>query len=110
MGSKQINSGGELPSPPFSRIMPTGWYQTEFVVAASEDGVGETQAVVEFVMIYEETTEKFEKFMKHFLRQMPEGWDREFLSPEWMSPRWMLGWLNSSTGRRMTLGKPLTWT
>ena len=27
--SRQINSGGELPSPPFSRIMPTGWFQTE---------------------------------------------------------------------------------
>ena len=85
--SKQINSGGELPSPPFSRIMPTGWFQTEFVVAASEDGMEETQSFVEFVMVYEEATEKFEKFMKHFLRQMPEGWDREFLSPEWTKPQ-----------------------
>jgi len=85
--SKQINSGGELPSPPFSRIMPTGWFQTEFVVAASEDGMEETQAFVEFVMVYEEAKEKFEKFMTHFLRQMPEGWDREFLSPEWIKPQ-----------------------
>jgi hypothetical protein len=25
--------------------------------------------------------------MKHFLRQMPEGWDREFLPPEWTKPQ-----------------------
>jgi superfamily II DNA or RNA helicase len=85
--SKQINSGGELPSPPFSRIMPTGWFQTEFVVASSSDGIEETQAFVEFVMVYEDATAKFDKFMKSFIRQMPEGWDREFLSPEWMKPQ-----------------------
>lgn len=33
--SKQINSGGEIPSPPFSKIMPLGWLQTEFVVGSS---------------------------------------------------------------------------
>jgi superfamily II DNA or RNA helicase len=85
--SRQINSGGELPSPPFSQIMPTGWFQTEFVVTASGDGLDETQAFVEFVMVYEDSAAKFEMFMKHFLRQMPEGWDREFLSPEWMKPQ-----------------------
>lgn len=85
--SKQINSGGEIPSPPFCRIMPIGWFQTEFVVAASENGIEDTQAFVEFVMIYEYTREKFESFVKYFLQQMPEGWDREFLSPEWMMPQ-----------------------
>jgi len=30
---------------------------------------------------------KYENFMKHFLRQMPEGWDRELLSPEWIKPQ-----------------------
>jgi hypothetical protein len=80
--SKQINSGGEIPSPPFSRIMPAGWYQTEFVVTSSEDGLEEAQSFVEFVMVYEEATAKFQRFMTHFLRQMPEGWDREFLPPE----------------------------
>jgi len=85
--SRQINSGGEIPSPPFCRIMPIGWFQTEFVVAATEDGLEETQAFVEFVMVYEETRDKFESFVKHFVQQMPEGWDREFLSPEWMKPQ-----------------------
>ena len=85
--SKQINSGGELPSLPFSQIMPIGWFQTEFVVSASEDGFEETQAFVEFVMVYEETKPKFDKFMTQFLRKMPEGWDHEFLSPEWIDPQ-----------------------
>jgi hypothetical protein len=85
--SKQINSGGEIPSPPFSRIMPAGWFQTEFVVASSEEALEETQLFVEFVMIYKDATAKFEKFMNHFLRQMPEGWDREFLPPEWTKPQ-----------------------
>ena len=85
--SKQINSGGEIPSPPFSRIMPAGWFQTEFVVASSEDALEETQLFVEFVMVYEDASAKFEKFMNHFLRQMPEGWDREFLPPEWTKPQ-----------------------
>ena len=85
--SKQINSGGELPSSPFSRIMPSGWFQTDFVVASSADGIEDTQEFGKFVMVYEDTMGKFEKFMKHFIRQMPEGWDREFLSPEWIKPQ-----------------------
>lgn len=85
--SRQINSGGELPAPPFARIMPTGWFQTEFVVAPTEDGLGENQAFIEFVMVYEDTVTKFQKFMSHFLRQMPEGWDREFIAPDWMKPQ-----------------------
>jgi HNH endonuclease len=84
---KQINSGGEIPSLPFSRIMPEGWFQTEIVVASSEDGLEETQSFFEFVMVYEDATAKFKKFMEHFLRQMPEGWDREFLPPEWTKPQ-----------------------
>jgi hypothetical protein len=71
--------------------MPAGWFQTEFVVASSEDGLEETQSFVEFVVVYEDATAKFQKFMKHVLRQMPEGWDREFLPPEWTKLRWMLG-------------------
>ena len=85
--SKQINSGGEHPPSPFCRIMPTGWLQTEFVVASSDDGIEETQTVVEFVMVYEETAERLDKFMDQFLSRMPAGWDREFLSLEWIRPQ-----------------------
>jgi hypothetical protein len=53
----------------------------------TEDELEETQSFFEFVMVYEDATAKFQKFMKHFLRQMPEGWDREFLAPEWTKPQ-----------------------
>ena len=108
--SKQINSGGELPSPPFSRIMPVGWFQTEFVVAPSEDGIDETQGFVEFVMVYEDARAKFEAFMTQFLARMPEGWDREFLSPEWTEPQvdaWVAEFFDRETddiGKTLDLG------
>ena len=38
-------------------------------------------------MAYEDATAKFQKFTNHFLRQMPEGWDREFLPSEWTKPQ-----------------------
>ena len=98
--SRQINSGGELPSQPFSRIMTVGWFLTEFVVASSGDDLGETQAVCEFVMVYEANKAKFENFMTHFLRQMPEGWDREVLLPEWINPQ-VDAWVEDFFDREM---------
>lgn len=83
--SRQINNP-DLPAPPFAGIMPVGWYQTEFVVS-SDDETEETQAFTEFVMVYEETKPKFENFIEAFLDDMPEGWDREHLPPEWTQPQ-----------------------
>jgi superfamily II DNA or RNA helicase len=80
---RQINSGGEILSPRFSEIVPVGWFQTELVVAA-EDGSEETQSFTEFVMVYEHTKPKFQAFMEHIQSQMPEGWDKESLSSEWI--------------------------
>ena len=85
--SRQINSGGDIPSLPFSSIMPTGWFQTEFVVGSSEEGLEDAEAVVEFVMAYAETEPKLRKFMAAFVERMPEGWDREFLPTAWMQPQ-----------------------
>ena len=89
--SKRINNP-DLPSTPFTRIVPVGWYQTEFVVSAAEDGNEETQAFVEFVMVYEETKPKLESFITHFLSVMPAGWDREDLPPDWTRPQ-IDGWV-----------------
>jgi len=82
--SRQMNSGGEIPSPPFSQIMPVGWFQTETVVAI-EDGSEETQSFIEFVMVYEDSKPKFDAFIEHFQRQKPDGWDKESLLQEWIS-------------------------
>jgi hypothetical protein len=81
--SRQINSGGEIPSLPFSLVVPVGWFQTEIVVAAG-DGSEDTQSFVEFVMAYEHTKPKFDAFIEHFQRNPADGWDNEALSPEWM--------------------------
>lgn len=81
--ARRINSGGEYAGPPFSRIVPIGWYQTEFVVAV-EDGSEETRPVVEYVMVYDDTKPRFDAFIKHFHQQIPKGWDNEALSQDWM--------------------------
>jgi len=83
---RQINSGGEIPSLPFSQIVPVGWFQTETVVAI-EDRSEETQSFIEFVMVYEDTKPKFDAFIEYFQRQKPDGWDKETLAPEWMRTR-----------------------
>ncbi len=97
--SRQINSGGESRSQPFSKIVPSGWFQTECVVASSDDESEETQAFIEFVMAYEDTYPKLDAFMDYFLQQMPEGWDREYLPPEWTQPQIDVGCRSSSIGK-----------
>lgn len=88
--SKQINSGGDIPIPPFSQIMPIGWYQTEIVVSDAENE--ETQSFTEFVMVYEQTKPKFETFIKSVQRKIPADWDREFIEAEFMQPQ-VEGWM-----------------
>jgi len=83
--SRHINSGGDMPFPPFCRVMPIGWYQTEIVVSDAENE--ETQSFVEFVMVYEHTRQKFERFIKTLRKTMPAGWDREFIKSEFMEPQ-----------------------
>ena len=79
---KQINNP-DVPCSPFSQIVPVGWFQTEIVVA-TEDAPDETQSFGDFVMVYEHTKPKFDAFIEYFQRKMPEGWDKESLSSDWM--------------------------
>jgi len=85
--SKQINSGGDLPSAPYSKVMPVGWYQTENLVALNENGIEEAREFTEFVMVYEQTLPKFQKFISDFSKKMPAGWDKESFEEEWMRPQ-----------------------
>jgi ATP-dependent helicase IRC3 len=97
--SRQINSGGEIPSPPFSQIVPVGWFQTEIVVA-TEDDADETQSFTEFVMVYEHAKPKFDAFIEYFQCSIPEGWDKESLSSDWMmaaAQRWMARFFDLET-------------
>jgi superfamily II DNA or RNA helicase len=85
--SRQINSGGELPPVSFSKVMPIGWFKTDYTVSTNEENNEETQSLTEFVMVYEETLPKFEKFISFFSKRFPDGWDREFIDPNWMIPQ-----------------------
>jgi len=67
--TKHINSGGDVPLPPFARIMPIGWYQTEIVAASAEDE--EPQCFTEFAMVYEHTKPKFERYIEAVRKRMP---------------------------------------
>lgn len=87
---KHINSGGDIQLPPFSRIMPIGWYQTEMVVADAESE--ETQSFTEFVMVYEHTKPKFEQFIDALRQKLPAGWDREYIPTEFLQPQ-VDGWI-----------------
>ena len=88
--SKHINNPDE-PLPPFARIMPIGWYRTEIVVGDADNE--ETQSFVEFVMVYENTKPKFEKFFKSLQRHVPAGWDRECIPADWVEPQ-VTAWAN----------------
>ena len=69
--AKHINSGGDVQLPPFSRIMPIGWYQTNIVIADAD--TEDTQSFTEFVMVYEQTKPKFERFIDALRKQLPAG-------------------------------------
>jgi hypothetical protein len=88
--ARHINSGGDVQLPPFSRIMPIGWYQTEIVVADSE--TEETQSFTEFVMVYEHTRPKFERFIEALRKKLPAGWDQEYIPNEFLQPQ-VDGWI-----------------
>ncbi|MEN6332903.1 MAG: DEAD/DEAH box helicase family protein, partial [Phycisphaerales bacterium] len=72
----------DVPIPPFERVMPIGWYQTEVVVGNAD--TGETQSFVEFAMAYEHTKPKFDALIDSILRRPPAGWDREVMQPNQM--------------------------
>jgi hypothetical protein len=88
--TKHINSGGDIQLPPFSRIMPIGWYQTETIVADAENE--ETQSFTEFIMVYEHTQPKFERFIDALRKKLPAGWDRDDIPAEFIQPQ-VDGWL-----------------
>jgi len=69
----------DAPLPPFSSLMPAGWYQTEYVSASSD--VEQPQSLTQFVVVYEHTKAKFDGLIRALLspKAIPLGWDREHL-------------------------------
>ena len=98
--TRQINSGIVFQDTAFSNIVPVGWYQTEIVVVSIDDGSdnydndAETQSFVEFVMVYEHTKPKFQRFMEVILNNIDEQWSNESLKDSDVSAQ-VQTWINT---------------
>jgi hypothetical protein len=74
--------------------VPVGWYQTDVTVsvkddynAAQEDIKEEVQTFTEFVMVYNENKDKYDRFMKDKLDKIPEKWSDESLNERSIMPQ-----------------------
>lgn len=76
---RQINLPGPKPRS-FLQTMPVGWYQTDFTVNTSEDNFDEMTSFTEFIMVYEHTKPKFEKFMDAISDNLTDEWSKEYLA------------------------------
>ena len=86
--SKSIESGGDYQMPPFVKIFPTGWYKTEIVYADADNSNESMEGFIEFVMVYEHTSCKFETFIDFIVStNLPDEWSKEYLDDEWMQPQ-----------------------
>lgn len=79
---KQINVESSPSLTPYRTFLPVGWYQTEYTVATSEDNFDETESVIEFVMVYEHTKDKFERFIQKMRNTISDEWSREYIDLE----------------------------
>ncbi len=85
--SRQINSGKVIEVVPFSTMMPVGWCQTQIVVDCSEGNNDDIEAFTEFVMVYEHTKPKFDRFIEGIPKILSDEWSKENLSEDWITPQ-----------------------
>lgn len=90
----------EYSIPGFSKIFPVGWYTTEIVYADSADDHDSMEAFTEFVMVYEHTKAKFDRFIQFIVseklsRNWTNEWSKEYLGEAWMvaqAEEWINDW------------------
>ncbi|MEN9373750.1 MAG: hypothetical protein RIR79_1302 [Pseudomonadota bacterium] len=80
--SRKIDSGYIFADKDFLEQLPLGWYETEITINVEE----ETNTFKEFVIVYPNMQEKFEKFIKGIFNNLSSEWENENLSDEWMRP------------------------
>ncbi len=85
--SKAIDSGLGYYEIPFLETVPVGWYKTEIVINTSEEDEEEMQAFTEFVMVYNNTKNKIEKFMEDIFNEIPKEWGDENLDVKDIIPK-----------------------
>ncbi|VVB69662.1 UvrABC system protein B [uncultured archaeon] len=87
---------GTIPILPFLEYIPVGWYQTEIIRNIKDDlndTKEEMQTFYEFVMVYNKSKNKIEKFIKDKFDQIPEEWSDEKLDEKTMAPK-ISSWIN----------------
>lgn len=93
---KQINSGIVFQPQPFLNYLPVGWYLTDLVIDTSEDTsegkMDEMQTFHEFVMVYDHTKPKFDKFIQNISSNLPDSWAKERLTDDETKPQ-ASGWI-----------------
>lgn len=77
--SRQIDSGLVLSDQPYLDGLPMGWYETEVLSSSAE----ETNSYREFVVVYEKSQAKFERFIKHLQHSLPAQWEDDALDEEY---------------------------
>lgn len=93
--SKHIEAG-TIPTLPFLEYIPLGWYQTEIIRNIKDDADDikeEMQAFFEFVMVYNRSKNKLDKFIKDKFNQIPEEWSNEKLDEQEIAPK-IESWIN----------------
>lgn len=77
--SRQIDNCLNYIPVPFLEYVPMGWYQTEITVGLKDDisKNEEMQSFVEYVMVYNRTRDKFEKFIEGVFNKIPSRWADE---------------------------------
>lgn len=92
----------EYSIPEFSKIFPVGWYKTEVVYANSADDHDSMEGFTEFVMVYEHTKPKFDRFIAFLVEEKAathwlNEWSKEYLDEEWMAVQaeeWIDKWFD----------------
>lgn len=98
--SKSIESGGAY-EVIFSKIFPIGWYKTEIVYADSDNNNESIEAFTEYVMVYDHTQSKLNKFINFILdSKLPVEWSKEYLNDESLKQKigeWIDSWFDWKT-------------
>jgi len=92
--SKKIDSGLVFADKDFLEQLPVGWYETEVTINVEE----ETNTFKEFVIVYQNMQQKFEKFISKIPDKLSTEWENESLTDEWMQPhadKWIASYFNN---------------
>jgi len=87
--SKSIDSGYMYQNIPYKTYVPMGWYEVEYTVSHDENE--ETQTCIEFIMVYDLTREKFDKFIRETLENIEPSFADESIEDsilrEWVKEK-----------------------